>query len=263
MATSMISARATRPLPRLLLAALLVAVPLAQIAQSGAPGLASAAAQELDLEQIEEARLLYSDGADQYKAGKFADAEKSFKRVYEIMHTVSVLFDIGLAQEKQRHWADAADSFDSFMAGSKKVNNRKRLEKRVVELRRRAARQAELANMANPKIRSQGKPGAPGNEVLESYKDEELALGSGEMAVPEAAVSPEQASATPAPAAPQAAPAAGTEEKKSRWWIWAIVGGAVAVGAGVGLGVGLAGQKPPTPTCDDCGLPALRPFGAP
>ena len=224
-----------------------------------------AAAQEPSPEVIEQARVLYEDGANFYRSGRYLEAEMNFRRVHNLLRAPSVLFDLALAQEKQKKWGEAAANFEIFMRDSTRVARREMIEKRVERLRelQRRARKPSVGPELGP-------------------PEEELELDSGE-AVPQTPAEPpstppgppEPSAPAPAVTPPGAAPAAATpaapakpapepEKSQSRWWVWAVVGGAAVTAIAVGVGVGLGangGPAPGTPTDFEFTYGALRSGG--
>jgi hypothetical protein len=186
---------------------------------------APARAEEPTLEQMEEAREEYRAGSESYQKGNYPDAEKRFRHVYELLHSASLLYDLALALEKQSKWRAAADTYEAYLHDTRDVKDRKKLEKHVAEIRVRAVRADELAAMTRPKVREQGAPTEPGNQVLPApAQTEEPLMGFGAA----------QGREAPPP----------QTDKKTRWWVWAVVGGAALVAIAVGVGVGVAVSKP-------------------
>ena len=100
-----------------------------------------ARAQEVSLEQMEDARESYRVGSEAYQKGDFVAAESRFRHCYDLLHSPSLLNDLALSLEKQRKWRAAADTFEAYVHDSRKVKDKKRIEKHVVELRVRSERQ--------------------------------------------------------------------------------------------------------------------------
>lgn len=181
-----------------------------------------ARAQEVSLEQMEDARDAYRVGSEAFQKGDFPAAEARFRRCYDLLHSPSLLYDLALSVERQRKWRAAADTFEAFLHDSRKVKDRRRLERHVAELRERALRQEELASVVRPVVRDQGAPTAPGNEVVHYADGEDRLLGFGEASVPQHADDGDR------------------QPRRKRWWVWALVAGGAVVVVGAGVGVALA-----------------------
>ncbi len=221
-------------------------VPLVAVLLLAAP--APARADELTLEQMEEAREKYADGNTFFQKGNFVQAEASFRRCYELMKSPSLLYDVALSLEKQRRWRAAADTYEAYLhdAGPRAKNPR-RLEKRIAELRVRATRQEELESVARPAVRDQGAPNEAGNEVMpfESGEGRLLDLSGEEMP----AVPGTEAARGGAGSSSSSSPSSSPGEKKLKPWVWGVIGAGVAVLAGVGVGVGIGVSRArPAPT---------------
>lgn len=177
-------------------------------------------AEELSFEAIEMAREQYQEGSDAFRGGHYAEAEQRFQGVYEVLRTPSLLSDIGLAQERQGHWADAAASFEAYLRASPRVKNRGHVEQRIAELHQRAERQALIREAESPIAEP-----VPTRLRTDDPEDRLLGFDEGE-------------------------PAKVEPPHKSRWWVWALVGSGVTVAAvGTGVGVGLAMRHAgPAPT---------------
>ena len=195
----------------------------------------TARAQEVSLEQMEEARDAYRQGSEAYQKGDFVVAEQRFRHCYDLLHSASLLNDLALSLEKQRKWRAAADTFEAFLHDSRKLKDKRRIEKHVVELRARALRQEEIAAVVRPRVREQGEPTTPGNEVVHYAEGEDRLLGFGEAE------------------SKQESPQPGVEKKRTRPWVWALVAGGAVLVVGAGIGVAVAATRSSGPARTDLG----------
>lgn len=206
-----------------------------------------ARADDLSLEQMEEAREKYAEGNRLFQKGDYVGAEENFRRSYELMRSPGLLYDVALSLEKQRRWRAAADTYEAYLHdAAAKIKNPRKLEKRVADLRVRATRQEELEDVARPAVRDQGAPNQPGNEMLRPLDGEDrlLDLSGEEQEAPPGA----KGRRTPSPGDPPG-------EKKIAPWIWGVVGGGAAalIAVGVGVGVAVARAQPAAHSLPDVG----------
>ncbi len=125
---------------------------------------ATAAAQE---DPNERARLHFESGRSYFEEGAYERALQEFQRAYELSPLTPMLFNLGTTYERLGRLTEAADAFERFLRESDaNLPNRSTLERRVVNLRRRAAQEAAAAEGQPPPedpdpIDGQGATGQP------------------------------------------------------------------------------------------------------
>lgn len=93
----------------------------------------------------ETARSLYQNGAVAFSAGRYAEAVRAFRESHAISHAPELLFNLGLAQERAGDVQGAIESLTDFRNAGAPGADREEIERRLVELRRRAATQSAEA----------------------------------------------------------------------------------------------------------------------
>jgi len=219
----------------------LVLAPVAAVAQVGDPAPAAG-------DPMVRAREVYQVGVDAYNQQFYGDAEKAFREVYDLIHSPEVLFDISLCLEKERKWGPAAATLETYLRDSHKVKDRHKLEKRIDELKGRAARQEEMDAAINS-----GKPAphevatSPGNEVMKmGSENEDGLLGFGEASGEEQ--KPAATTNNNAVVEKKVDSGEGQTPVYKKWWLWTAVAAAVIVVAVVVIAVEVAGSGTPAAT---------------
>ena len=173
----------------------------------------------IDCESNAACAALVDQAQQQSKAGRLAEAEKSYKLAYEVSHDARLLFNIARVLDKQVQGPEAMNYYRQF------------IEAPVEDQEQKEKARGYLAQ-----LESNGKPPEP-------PKNE-----------PTIGATPTQAS-TVDPAFPSTKlPTAQTSEQTAtpvykKGWFWGVLVGTVAaVGLGVGLGVGLSNRTPTVPS---------------
>lgn len=110
------------------------------------PTLASrAAAQEAQSHDDERARLHFEAGRAYFEEGSYEQALTEFTRAYELSHRSVLLVNIANVEERLAHYAQAADALETFLstdALAAEDPERITIQRRITNLRERAARAA-------------------------------------------------------------------------------------------------------------------------
>ena len=189
----------------------LLCLSLPTLARAQAPAAASAASAPSEEDRTEEAKGLFLAGRASFDAGRYADALDYFRRSYAISQRPELLYNIGIAQDRQRDDEHALQSYEAYLAALPNAPNRAEVEKRAAAIR----------------------------EALQARKEQ------GEDQSAATVPTPEQTAQAAQPAKPQPSAADDTQpapaESKSvfkKWWFWTAVG---VVVVGVTAGAVIAG----------------------
>jgi len=170
----------------------------------------------IDCESNAACAALVDQAQQQSKAGRLAEAEKSYKLAYEVSHDARLLFNIARVLDKQVQGPEAMNYYRQFIEAPVEDESQK----------------------------------AKAREYLEQL-EAKLASRQKSPSVPVA-----QATTQPIPAAPvtpSPLPMAATTERMGtpvykKGWFWGVVlGSAAAVGVGIGLGLGFSNRGPTVP----------------
>jgi len=154
------------------------------------------------------AREHYTRASNAYDLGRFGEAAKEFEAAYELKNDPALLFNIGQAYRFDGQNQKALLAYRAYLRRLPSASNRAQVESSMAELQELIDKQ----------------------KATESHPPTGTLAPNGESNV--VVVAP------PPPLSPQPRPQTPLYKK---WWLWTVVGGAVAVGLGVGLGVGLSG----------------------
>jgi tetratricopeptide (TPR) repeat protein len=179
--------------------------------------LLAAGAHAGEEDDLASARTHYRRGMKAYDLGRYLDAAHEYEQAYDAKEDPALLFNIAQAYRLGGDNASAVRAYRSFLRRVPRAPNRAEVEARIDELQKILDQQVRAKEGPPDGTLSPGKE--PRGETTPSVE-----------AKP--AVAPPPAAA---PSPPERTPI------YKRWWLWAAVGGAVAVVAiGVGLGVGLS-----------------------
>jgi len=156
------------------------------------------------------AREAFRAGTQHFKLGEYDQALDSFKEAYRNFESPIFLFNIAQCERQLNHKQDAIRFYRQYLADAKDAQNREEVEQIIAKLQ--TATDAEHAAVTKPPQGPAERPPSP-------------------------AVAPATTTTTTLTAS--APPPASDKPTYKKWWVWTIVGGAVAIGLGVGLGVGL------------------------
>lgn len=192
----------------------LICVLVAAVALFGA---APAGADNRDV-----ARNLYREATSQYDVGEYSKALELFKSAYLAYQDPALLFNMAQCQRQLGAKQEAVRTYKSYLRNVADAPNRDEVQRIIAGLESDIAR--ERAAAATP-----------------------TSTEAGPLSTKPSASEPKVEAATTSPP-----PAAEKTPAYKKWWVWTLVGGAVAVGVGVGLGVGLTRNN------FDTTLPALN-----
>ena len=172
----------------------------------------------IDCESNAACAALVDQAQQQSKAGRLAEAEKSYKLAYEVSHDARLLFNIARVLDKRVQGPEAMKYYRQFIEAP-------------VDDEAQKAKAREYVEQLEAKLASRQ---------------------------PSPSVPVAQAATQPIPAAqattyPMPMSVAATTERKGmpvykRGWFWGVVlGSAAAVGVGIGLGLGLSNRGPTVP----------------
>jgi hypothetical protein len=114
----------------------------------------SASAQEVDPEVDERARVHFESGRVHFEDGAYERAEEEFRSAYQLSHRPELLMNIATSVERLGRYAEAADLIEQFLADAADVPNRESLERRVANLRARAAGTADDVQPVEERVAS-------------------------------------------------------------------------------------------------------------
>ncbi len=168
----------------------------------------------------DKARAAFRLGSQHYSLGEYKDALTAFKEAYRNYEDPSFLFNIAQCERQLDQRADAIREYRMYLVYAPDATNREDVRQLIARLEQELT--AERATKAAP---------PPGVQPPK----------------PEPAVA---AAATPAPSLTLTAAAPPPRETPTykKWWVWTLVGVAVAGGAAAGLAVGLGHSGASTPT---------------
>ncbi len=189
-------------------------------------------------ETLTKAHEVYQAGATAYRDGFYADAERAFRDVYELIGTPEVLYNIAVALEKQRKWGPAASVLQAYLRDSKREKDPRAIAARIVELHQRQQEQDEQDAIERRKPPSESPQPVP-NEA--THRQQMAALGL--RGVDWEASPPPRSMAVSL--LPSAAPPPPTEVVPlyRRWWLWVAIGGMVAAATTVAVALSVSASR--------------------
>jgi len=162
-------------------------------------------------EDKNKAREAFRVGTQHFKLGEYEQALDSFKEAYRNFESPIFLFNIAQCERQLNHKQEAIRFYRQYLADATDATNRDEVQQIIAKLQ--SALDAEHASAAKP---PQGPPPPPA-----------------------ATIAPPTPATNAAMLTASAPPPRSDKPAYKKWWVWTIVGGAVAVGLGVGLGIGL------------------------
>ena len=94
-------------------------------------------------EKEQRARDLYENGAILYDEGRYEDAIVAWEEAHALSERPLLLYNIASAQERLGKWQEALDTLNRYRAFAE-PDERDRLDRRITNLERRLAEEAEL-----------------------------------------------------------------------------------------------------------------------
>lgn len=171
------------------------------------------------------ARAAFRLGSQHYSLGEYKDALAAFKEAYRNYEDPSFLFNIAQCHRQLDERAEAIREYRMYLVQAPDAVNRDEVRQLIARLEHELSE--ERASKAAPP------PGVQPPSIA-SVKNE----------------TPPAATPSPSPALTLTAAAAPPPETPTykKWWVWTLVGVAVAGGAAAGLAVGLTRGGGSTPT---------------
>jgi tetratricopeptide (TPR) repeat protein len=185
-----------------------------------------AAATTARADDRDKARNAFRLGSQHYSLGEYKEALSSFKEAYRSYEDPSFLFNIAQCERQLDQRGDAIRAYRMYLVNAPDAGNREEVRQLIARLERELAE--ERATKAAP---------PPG--VQQPKSEPAAAVVASTPAV----------SSTPSLALTASTPPRDTPTYK-KWWVWTIVGVAVAGGAAAGLAVGLTRSGGSTPTAN-------------
>lgn len=99
-------------------------------------------------EQFERSRQAYAEGATAYERGAYDKALAHFQNAYDLAPSPELWFNIGRCHERLGRWAEAASSYERYLAGKPTVEDAVQIRERISDLKLRAAEVARLKQPA-------------------------------------------------------------------------------------------------------------------
>jgi tetratricopeptide (TPR) repeat protein len=176
-----------------------------------------------------EARAAFKVATQHFNLGEYKEALESFKEAYRNYEDAVFLFNIAQCQRMLGNKQDAVRGYRTFLRESPEAPNRAEVEQLIASL------ETAIREDNNAKNRS-----PTGTIESGEVRGSEPATTATATATPTPATTSEPATTTQPQLTATSAPPSESTPVYKKWWLWTIVGGAVAVGLGVGLGVGLS-----------------------
>lgn len=192
--------------------------------------LVAAAGTGADADERGEAREAFRLGRQHYALREYKEALVAFKEAYRHYEDASFLFNIAQCERQLDQRADAIQAYRMYLLNAPTAKNRDEVQQLIARLEHEMAEERATRSAPPPGVEAPTeatKSGAP---------------------APAAAL----AETRPAPAIElTAAPVKRDTPTYKKWWVWTLVGVAVAGGAAAGVAVALTrnnGSSPTAPT---------------
>lgn len=225
-------------------------------------------------DDTELARAHFARGKQQYDAGKFTDAIRSFRAAAAIQGSPLLDYNIGRCQEKLGQIDEAIASYERYLAGKPDATNRAEVRAKLAELKKRKAagvpkdpyeelekRPPPASAPAAPAAGAAEEPGAPRAATPARVPPRAAARATAPEDPPHEASLPQSYAPVARPAAPSrvagAMPAPSPPPRPvaprrrddgpfyKQWWFWvAVAGGAVIAGFVIGVAASGSGDVP-------------------
>ncbi len=171
----------------------------------------------------DKARAAFRLGSQHYSLGEYREALVAFKEAYRNYEDPSFLFNIAQCERQLAERADAIRAYRMYLVNAPDAANRDEVRSLIARLEHEVAE--ERATKAAP---------PPGVEAPTAAKSEPA---------------PAKLDATPALTLTAAPPPPRSDKPTyKKWWVWTIVGVAVAGGAAAGLAIAFTRNDGKTPT---------------
>lgn len=156
----------------------------------------------------DEGRQLFEAGRMAFADARYEDALERFEEAYRMSGRPALLYNIGQCLDRLRRDAEAADTFERYLAAEPTAANRHEVEQRIQILRAGTRDRALEEDDHTAPMETAPSTEALGRPLLED----------------------------PPPHATQV---------YEQWWFWTIVVGVAGAGVGIGLGVALGSRTAP------------------
>jgi tetratricopeptide (TPR) repeat protein len=185
-----------------------------------------AAATSARADDRDKARNAFRLGSQHYSLGEYKEALAAFKEAYRSYEDPSFLFNIAQCERQLDLRTDAIRAYRMYLVNAPDASNREEVRQLIARLEQELA--AERATKAAPP------PGVQPPSVQPPVSEP----------------APAALATTPVPSLSltTAAPPPRDTPTYKKWWVWTIVGVAVAGGAAAGLAIGLSRNGGSTPT---------------
>jgi tetratricopeptide (TPR) repeat protein len=213
--------------------------------------LAASALARADMHDKKTAAVHFKRGSALFEDARYHEALAAFKAGYDAFPLPGFLVNIGQCYRKLERYEDAADVFKRFLdtnPGDGRL--RAEVEEAYAEVKaeivkrldaeeaRKKAAEAERRNLLDGIARNQAQ--AAGENAASQKSPRSPAVSPAPVSVPTAALEVRSE-----PVAPK---------KKSRWWVWTIVGVAAAGAVATAVTVGVVETQAQTPRAGTLGL---------
>ena len=185
-------------------------------------------------ENRDKARDAFRLGSQHYALGEYKEALAAFKEAYRNFEDPSFLFNIAQCERQLDQRADAIRAYRMYLVTAPEATNRDEVRGLIARLEHEVAE--EHATKAAPP------PGVQPPGVAVAH----------EQAPPTAAASSAAPASSTTPALILSAAPARRHETPTykKWWVWTLVGVAVAGGAAAGLAIAFTRNGGSTPTAN-------------
>jgi len=173
----------------------------------------------------EQAKAAYQKGITHFNLNEYSEALTSFKEAYRHYPDPVFLFNIAQCHRLLGNKQEAVRSYRSYLRTDPQASNAAEVEQIIAGLERALKEEQSAVHRPPQGPLLTGKDTPPPEPAIAKPAEQPVSVVS-------------------------AAPAKRDKPVYKKWWLWAAVGGVVAVGLGVGLGVGLS-QGPTFPSAQD------------
>ena len=186
-------------------------------------------------EKDDQARALVRKAQIHYSLGKFSDAVAEYQAAFEIHPDAALLYNIAQCYRLDGNLEKALFFYRSYLRNNPGARNREEVETRITDLERVIAERSRTQEL-------------PPNTPVPLERDHR----SGASEAPAPAIVATTVAAEPGPmVAPPVGDDGASTPVHKKWWLWAIVGGVVVVGAAVAIALATSstsnGFKTPHP----------------
>ena len=172
------------------------------------------------------ARAAFRLGSQHYALGEYKEALTAFKEAYRNYEDPSFLFNIAQCERQLDQRADAIRAYRMYLVNAPDASNRDEVQKLIARLEHELAEERATRSAPPPGVQP------PAAKPTPAVAHDAAPTAAPSLALTATAPSPHQ---TPT---------------YKKWWVWTIVGVAVAGGAAAGLALGLGHNGASTPTAN-------------